>query len=542
MTSNRNINSDRAATNAVLDATPEVQLNYGNARPNWLGHKGGSAIVDACVINGATLDEMAQLSGRGSSAVRSHLNHLTKEHGLLVEKSNQNWRFLHQDEADEFGDELEAEVAVVAEVVAPPHGAGPVPIIAAAHPQGATYGLVLRDREGRSTAHVFGNHGDALDALAPDGTDLVFLVIGSGNDAVSAVVNAVAEVLNRWVEGLNQQLDVDWMAVRPRGAWQQQFPAGQYYVYEYRRSDGATFYVGKGTGPRSQKHIQDAKDANRRCMRLSRKLQLIHDELAGGNEVPVRLIASFTGQHAELCSFAVERCLIVSVYGIFELSNETSGNTGFQDFYWLSQPKAALGSQDKQMVWRDIARSALQNRRNFPTSTARLAWLDLENHLGGVGNLFAPFVDGGILAFLGVGQRGQDICGEWQGIQLPVRIQMKFSHKAKRVRFNLRPRVPQFGGAPIPDEAGRFKDFICQRFAGRYPDDTQIVKIRDALDCFFKPFAFDAEGRRDPSFDFSDPDLQLALELNWERQVNELSLSQALTLIVQFLQGPAGEG
>jgi hypothetical protein len=83
MSSNRNQYEDRQRTNAALVEGPNGPL--AQARPkNWLGESDGSAIIDALLLTGATVDTLVQHSGRSRKAVRAHLRHLRSTHGLIV--------------------------------------------------------------------------------------------------------------------------------------------------------------------------------------------------------------------------------------------------------------------------------------------------------------------------------------------------------------------------------------------------------------------------------------------------------------------------
>lgn len=78
MTTGRNIADDQARTAALLDSVP-----YDLTQPNWLGHKGGAALIDAMLLLGAT---KAELVAGERGAVDEHIRHLRIEHGLeLVE-------------------------------------------------------------------------------------------------------------------------------------------------------------------------------------------------------------------------------------------------------------------------------------------------------------------------------------------------------------------------------------------------------------------------------------------------------------------------
>ena len=85
MSKNRNIAVDRASTYVLQQRL----LNQQQDQPNWLGHRAGAAAIDTLLLTGATLEEMEFNRG----AVREHLRHLEKEHGLNVVNIDGNFRF-----------------------------------------------------------------------------------------------------------------------------------------------------------------------------------------------------------------------------------------------------------------------------------------------------------------------------------------------------------------------------------------------------------------------------------------------------------------
>ena len=82
MTANRNIASDRRST-AVLLAQVAGGVAPDNVVPNWLGHRGRNAAIDAALLSGTTMQQM--LIHRDS--VQQHLWHLNAKHGLTVVKA-----------------------------------------------------------------------------------------------------------------------------------------------------------------------------------------------------------------------------------------------------------------------------------------------------------------------------------------------------------------------------------------------------------------------------------------------------------------------
>ena len=88
MTFKRNKATDLMNTKALL-SNPAMQASQRNVKPNWLGHSKGNAGIDYELLNGTTMAKMLQYRG----AVREHLAHLEKEHGLVVENQNGVFKF-----------------------------------------------------------------------------------------------------------------------------------------------------------------------------------------------------------------------------------------------------------------------------------------------------------------------------------------------------------------------------------------------------------------------------------------------------------------
>lgn len=81
MSEGRNIYEDRQATNAVLAQGPEAPM--AQARPNWLGHRDGSAAIDSALIEGAATAEIEALRGT-LKTVKNHTGDQSRRQGVCV--------------------------------------------------------------------------------------------------------------------------------------------------------------------------------------------------------------------------------------------------------------------------------------------------------------------------------------------------------------------------------------------------------------------------------------------------------------------------
>jgi hypothetical protein len=83
MSINRNKDEDRYNTSQMLNKDPEDFSGK-----NWLGHSGAAAKIDVMLLQGGSFEDLLT-SGRKPNAVRSHLNHLKADHGLVIGKNDE---------------------------------------------------------------------------------------------------------------------------------------------------------------------------------------------------------------------------------------------------------------------------------------------------------------------------------------------------------------------------------------------------------------------------------------------------------------------
>lgn len=83
MSKNRNIKNDIKNTKRKLNGLPVEN----EGKKNWLGHGGGSAIIDEMLLKGATKAEIDKKCGRKSGS-SSHISELRIHHGLQITYPN----------------------------------------------------------------------------------------------------------------------------------------------------------------------------------------------------------------------------------------------------------------------------------------------------------------------------------------------------------------------------------------------------------------------------------------------------------------------
>jgi hypothetical protein len=80
VTKKRDIVADVEKTNMRI----KNKENVARKEKSWLGHTLGGSVLDYELLNGASLEELARKSNREISSVKSHFNHLKKEHGIDI--------------------------------------------------------------------------------------------------------------------------------------------------------------------------------------------------------------------------------------------------------------------------------------------------------------------------------------------------------------------------------------------------------------------------------------------------------------------------
>jgi hypothetical protein len=95
MSRNRNKYQDRRATvECIKGLRSSLKRGRKSAAENWLGHKreNRASKLDEMLLLGASLAELEKVRG----GISSHLHHLRVDHGLVVERSGDFYRFALQ--------------------------------------------------------------------------------------------------------------------------------------------------------------------------------------------------------------------------------------------------------------------------------------------------------------------------------------------------------------------------------------------------------------------------------------------------------------
>ena len=91
MTANRDTDRDREKTLDLLNRINQ-DADVEAASTSWLDHTGGNAQIDYALLWGTSMESMERHRG----AVREHLLHLAREHGLKVKERDGIYRLTVQ--------------------------------------------------------------------------------------------------------------------------------------------------------------------------------------------------------------------------------------------------------------------------------------------------------------------------------------------------------------------------------------------------------------------------------------------------------------
>ena len=333
---------------------------------------------------------------------------------------------------------------------------------------------------------------------------------------------------------------------------------GAYYTYMYFSEPSlpsmkTVFYVGKGKGSRWTDHIKSRLKKNNliipnkkerlidswiknQCNENSISSQII---LNKAKNFLVRKIGQWSDKYSEAKSFTMEYVLIAGRIGVFELANETSGNSKTDNLNLLVLP----ANLDMKIIgniklWNKAIKEFEINNHNYlepalylcsakkivDQVTRMLIILDLIPHPISNGRKeisHMPFhcaVDGAgdqSLYFRTKNNR-------------PFCVQLLLSKKEEGVRVNLRPYERTL------QDFKDFEFFLNQVTINHKNLNSYYIKkfhIRNkGSDAFFKPFAPESKGHKDPVFPIDNT--EISVQSNWIPAHDKLNLTTALKLLI----------
>ena len=137
--------------------------------------------------------------------------------------------------------------------------------------------------------------------------------------------------------------------------------------------------------------------------------------------------------------------------------------------------------------------------------------------------------------FLGAGPSlpKTDHAVEFQLLDQPVRLQLRFSSADAAVRVNLRAHTREFAVSPSREEGATFEHDIRATFA-RFYAGVEFVRVPGKAMCYFKPFAPRANGVQD--VDFPLDGTRVLIQPDWlEGPPRRANLREALSSLLKTI-------
>ncbi|WP_145927067.1 hypothetical protein [Jeongeupia sp. USM3] len=275
------------------------------------------------------------------------------------------------------------------------------------------------------------------------------------------------------------------------------------YVYvlcDPTRTESEVFYVGKGVNKR---HLQHARAVARlaRTPRTSKEKKIAELLRQHSRDSLSRIVFMSPSVEAELqhaVAHAVEYYLITSIYGTFQLTNETSGNDTHGGFRWLALPLTARSSRGCLDKWN----SALDEFVISPVGLSQVMreQLLLEEAIYAWSGLHSQLKKSGLpldFSHFALAHRKPDVGGWVVFGSSPVAAHLKLSAKTPGVVVNLR-RSPKVQSVDCYKEK---IDKIMGEESIRNPRDpyVKICRVSSRVDAIFPIHDIHSSPHKEPS-------------------------------------------
>ena len=333
-----------------------------------------------------------------------------------------------------------------------------------------------------------------------------------------------------------------------------------YYTYMYFTQPSlpsmkSAFYVGKGKGSRWIDHIKSQLKKNDLIIPNKKEL-LIDDWIKNNfkkNLVPsqnilkkaenflVRKIGQWSDKHSEVKSFTMEYVLIAGRIGVFELANETGGNSTIDSLKLLVLPaNLDMNIIGNKKLWNKAVKEFEKNNHTYLEPalyfcSAKKIVDEITEKLLKLSLLPYPISNGRneithMPSNCAVDGAGDQSLYFRTKNELPFCVQLLLSKKEEGVRINLR---------PLHRTLRDFKSFeiflnqvfIDQKNLNSYYKEKFQIRNKGS-DAFFKPFARDSKGHYDPVFPIDDT--EISVQSNWLPSHHKLNLSSALKYLINY--------
>ena len=377
-------------------------------------------------------------------------------------------------------------------------------------------------------------------------SNLIFLVAqDKDEERLKAALDAGKEAFN--INDLN---------LKP---FEEHINKSSYYTYMYFSEPSApsmknVFYVGKGKGSRWINHLKSRLKKNDFII-PNKKERLIDDWIKNScNEnlissqsivkkaknFLVRKIGQWSDKYSETKSFTMEYVLIAGRIGVFELTNETGGNSTIENLKLLVLPaNLDMSIIGNAKLWNKAVKEFERNNHTYLEPalffcSAKKIVVEITRQLLNLNFLPFPISSGRndighMPSHCAVDGAGDQSLYFRTKDEYPFCVQLLLSKKEEGVRINLR---------PYKRTLESFKDFeiflnqVCinQKNLSSYYNETFHIKNKGS-NAFFKPFARDSKGHNDPVFPIDDT--EISVQPNWLPSHNKLNLTTALKHLIK---------
>lgn len=524
---------DRNNTINRLNREPQCET------PSWLRHRNKrGATIDYLLLHGATMEEMIKQSESSTEAsVRGHLAHIQLEHKLPITRARDGKYSFDFDEHRDVDEQeplaIESRDAVPTETPDKEKQTQilqiglPLSVASSRKDKQVFWGVVITDEQ-EAFRVAFGKENIRKDAPNDLG-HVIFAITGPDLTTIKKAIDLIIDIASSYEPA-------------PRKTWHLdcQWPPSQYYVYRHLDGNGV-FYVGKGIKERGKEHLSDAIKAWKAVQNkvVTRKHQKILDMIQHGGELSDRLVSEYKKksiqsypmpmiEEGEIMAFLAEDFIITHLHGVYELTNETGGNSKSKDYNWLSQPKNSAASPK---YWAEACGYFLENKRLSSAEWAKLTKINADGILALVPDALKKLskIDG-----ITVGEHsliGQDVFIDLTLQNMPFRVQLLFSSKNPTVKFNLRP-PRNADGKVTSNERKKFEKAYVQITEGNNHLTWKIC-IEGANDCYIKPFVKKDKTNTDPTFSILDLEEREAISLRGIDDFQERNLIEAVEYVWQ---------
>jgi len=371
-------------------------------------------------------------------------------------------------------------------------------------------------------------------------SDLIFLVAKDENDErLKAALNAAKEALAIKDSDLKNS--------------KYQNDKSCSYTYMYFKDPSlpslkSIFYVGKGKGTRWTQHVSDQLNKDISLVTNKKEL-LINDWIKGqhnenefssksivnkSKNLLVRKIGQWCDQYSEASAFTMEHVLISGLIGVFDLANGNGGQSTYKSLNLLVKPaKLDTTIPANSKLWNKAIKKFETNNHSslipfLYLCSAKKIVDEITKKLFSLNLIPYPIPYGrkeidhmpSHCAVVGAGD--QSLYFRTKN-EHPFCLQLKLSKKEAGFKINLKPLQRTLNG---------FKDFkFFLNEVSNQKNQNSNFKIKFQIkkeggDAYFKPFAPDGKGRKDPVFPIDDT--EVSVQPNWLPSHLKLNLTTAL--------------